>query len=120
MSSSSKQKGTRAEVAVVDYLRLLGFDVYRTPAGANKDIGDIVGIPGVTIQVKDQQQHKLGMWMRQLAEQMANSNASFGILVVKCKGKSNPAEWFWIFHGTAHSAAIEHLMKVHFERKGRG
>jgi Holliday junction resolvase len=118
MTNASKAKGTAAERAVVDYLRMLGFDCWRTPAGATLDCGDIVGIPGVCIQVKNQKTMDLGVWMNDLEEQMANAGASFGILVVKRRNKSNPADWYWLFHGSALTPAIAHLMRSHLDRKG--
>lgn len=105
----SAVKGNEAERAVVDYLRGLGYDVQRALKGSNRDCGDIVGIPGVVIQVKNQKVMQLGVWMNDVRQQMANANARFGILVVKRRGKSNPKDWYWIFEGDGHAAALAGL-----------
>ena len=54
MASSEKRKGNAAERAVVDYLRRHGYpQARRTQAGTRGDIGDIDGVPGVAIEVKN-------------------------------------------------------------------
>lgn len=57
-----------------------------------KDRGDITGIPGVVIQVKDQAEQRIATWMDDTIIQMHNDNASMCMLVVKKKFK-NPKEW---------------------------
>ncbi len=53
--SAPKRKGSAFERDVVAYLREHGFpDAERAyGAGRPEDIGDVVGIPGVTVEVKN-------------------------------------------------------------------
>ena len=52
MSSPEKQKGDRAERAVVEFLNKYGLEAHRIRAGSPDDIGDIDGIDDTAIQVK--------------------------------------------------------------------
>jgi hypothetical protein len=96
MTSPQARKGRRAEIAVADYLRTAGFD-YAEPtrrSGWADDRGDIDGIPGVVVEVKDAKRHELGPWMTELEAEVANAGASHGVLVVKRRGHSSAAGWY--------------------------
>lgn len=88
--TKSKEKGTAAETAVVRYLRSLVINgrsvfpyVERRALTGGKDKGDIAGIPGVVIEVKAAKRLELAAWKRETLEEMANADASWGVLVVK-------------------------------------
>ena len=74
--SKSKQKGTSAETAVVNYLK----DKWKIPAerraltGA-QDKGDISGIFDVVLEVKNHKTMTLGQWMEELKVEVENANA---------------------------------------------
>jgi hypothetical protein len=51
--SKSKQKGTMAETAVVQYLKQFWPNVERRALQGSKDTGDIAGIPNVVIEIKN-------------------------------------------------------------------
>lgn len=57
-----------------------------------KDRGDITGIPGVVIQVKDVVKQSVGKWQEDTLQQMFNDDSLTCILVVKTKYK-NVREW---------------------------
>lgn len=98
MTSPQARKGRRAELAVAEYLRTHGFD-YAEPtrrSGWADDRGDIDGIPGVVIEVKDAKRHELGPWMTELETEIGNANAQTGILVVKRRGFADAAGWYAI------------------------
>ena len=94
----SRRKGARAEVAVVNHLRRNGFPhCERRIAGMDDDKGDIAGLgPGLVLEVKDQQQLRLGAWCDQLAAEMDNADADTGAVIVKRKGvpPERAGEWF--------------------------
>ena len=95
MASSEKRKGNAAERAVVDYLKANGFPhVRRTQAGTRHDIGDIDGVDGVAIEVKNHARIALAEWLTQLETEMTAKGVSEGVVIVKRRGKSNPAEWY--------------------------
>ena len=58
------------------------------------DKGDITGIPGVVIEVKNHAKLTLAEWVKELQQEMVNANADFGFVVAKKKGTTNPAEWY--------------------------
>jgi hypothetical protein len=102
---SNRRKGLDAERAVARYLRTVGFPqaerAVRTGfnAGGRKvaDPGDIAGIPGVVIQVKNTAREDIAGWMEEVAEQSFKSDAAMGILVQRRSGKSDPARWWaWL------------------------
>ena len=96
MSSPEKQKGDRAERAVVDFLNAHGIDAHRIRAGSPDDIGDIEAHPDLVIEVKDRGKIDLPAWLRKLATQKANKDAAFGVIIVKKRGSSDPLDWSYV------------------------
>lgn len=114
--SASKQKGTAAETAVARWLQTHGF-LYaerRTMTG-NRDRGDISGIPGVVIEVKNCRRDGLPAWVDEANLEAAHVDAdqsrrggipdfgepspagrskTTGVVVHKRVGTTNPGEWF--------------------------
>lgn len=104
MVNKSKAKGTAAETAVVKYLRdIWGLPlVERRALGGEKDRGDIAGIPGVVLEVKDAEDKRLSRWRDETLAEVNNDGADLGALVVKVFRK-NVADWdcwvpFWMIH----------------------
>lgn len=93
--SASKQKGTAAETAVVRYLQANGFPHVerRALAGVN-DRGDISGIPGVVLEVKNCKRIELAGWLDELEAEMTNAGAYIGAVVHKRRGTTDPGKWF--------------------------
>ncbi|RYQ18972.1 hypothetical protein [Bifidobacterium pseudolongum] len=92
MSNPSKQKGTRFETAVADYLRwALGDErIQRLTLHGNKDVGDIGGIyhcgARVTVECKaTRAPHYRRHWAECLVE-MVNGDANLGIVIWKRPG----------------------------------
>ena len=94
MTSKSKAKGSQAERDVVKWLKQWFPYVDRRLAGATLDKGDISGIPGVTIEIKNHAKMDLAGWLQELATEMANDRAWTGVVLHKRKGKGNPGEWY--------------------------
>jgi hypothetical protein len=84
--SRSKQKGTLAETAVVNYLRQFWPSVERRALMGAKDKGDVAGIPNVVIEIKNHATYKLTEWIKETEIERNNAQASVGILVIKPKG----------------------------------
>ena len=99
--SRNKAKGTAAETAVVNWLRdhLLERDARyierRTLQGA-KDTGDIAGLPGIVIEVKNHAKHDLPGWLKELQTEVDNAHATLGLLVIKKRGTTDPSQWYWL------------------------
>jgi hypothetical protein len=105
--SASKKKGTTAETAVVQFLRAAGFtQTERRTLNGAKDRGDIAGIPGVVIEVKNCARQELGAWIAEAELERDNDNASLGIVWHKRRGKGNPADWFVTMSGRQFAALL--------------
>jgi len=58
------------------------------------DIGDILGAPGLTIEVKDHATLRWPLWLKQLAAEKARAGSDHAVLVAKQRGKGNAGEWY--------------------------
>ncbi len=95
MVNRPKQKGTAAETAVVRWLNDSGFPAAerRTLAGSN-DKGDIGGIPGVVLEIKNCKTIDLAGWLKELAAEMENAAAPVGAVIHKKRGTTDVGEWY--------------------------
>lgn len=92
--SKSKQKGTRAENHVVAYLKeSFPYAERRALAGIN-DKGDVTGIPGVVVEIKDHAKITLSEWLKELEQEMLNADASTGAVVAKKRGTLDVGDWY--------------------------
>lgn len=95
MTSPQKRKGSSAELAVAKWLNKLGWvHAERSRAGWTDDRGDIDGIPGVCIEVKNEKRIDLPGYLRELEVEMANAKAWAGAVIVKRRGSTDPADWY--------------------------
>lgn len=123
--SKSRDKGTFAESATVQYLRTNGFPYAdRRPLSGAKDKGDILVAPGVIFEVKSQKKMQLGPWLRETEVERVNANAEYAFLVMKPEGvgvtktgKWLAATYMWMWNRMilqawpgADSAAIARVM----------
>jgi hypothetical protein len=93
--SKSKQKGTSAETAVVNWLKELGRKhVERRSLNGSSDRGDIAGIPSVVIEVKNCAKMELSQWVAELEVEIANDKADTGTVIHKKRGTTNVGEWY--------------------------
>ena len=67
MAVNSKQKGARFERHLASLLREYGYEARRTAqyCGNTGDASDVVGLPGLHIEAKHQEQMRLYEWMSQ-------------------------------------------------------
>lgn len=61
----SREKGARAELAVVKLCESHGFTGLRTRSGGGQVRGDIAGLPDVALEVKRVERGNVSEWMRQ-------------------------------------------------------
>lgn len=84
MVNKPKMKGTMAESAVVSFLRTQGFPyAERLALQGGKDRGDITGIPGICIEVKNTQTYTLSSWLREAMVEKENAGADFAFVAAK-------------------------------------
>jgi Holliday junction resolvase len=97
MASPEKRKGSLAERLVVEYLRAHGFSqARRTQAGTRGDIGDIDGVPGFAIEVKNHARLDLAGWVTQMLAEMEEKGVDNGVVIAKKRGTTDPGEWYAI------------------------
>lgn len=97
--SESKRKGTLAETAVVSFLRTAGFPyAERLALQGNKDRGDVTGIPGVVVEVKNEQTYQFSSWLQEAGVERESANAIYGIVVAKPRmvGTTRTDQWMAI------------------------
>jgi hypothetical protein len=95
LSNPAKRKGSQAERDVVAWLKANGFPYAdRRVAGATLDKGDISGVLGVTIEIKNHAKLDLAGWTAELEIEMKNDTAWTGAVLHKRKGKGDVGEWY--------------------------
>ena len=95
MTSPQKRKGSAAELAVAKWLPKLGWiHAERSRAGWTDDRGDIDGMPGVCIEVKNEKKIDLPGYLRELEVEIANAQAWTGTVIVKRRGSMNVDDWY--------------------------
>lgn len=90
----SKRKGTAAESAVVAYANTHGapYAERRALAGA-ADKGDVSGIPGVCLEVKNCQRIEIPKWLDEVTVEAVNANAEIPVVIHKRRGTTDVGEW---------------------------
>lgn len=118
--SAAKKKGTAAESAIVTYLRSMGFvQAERRSLNGSYDRGDIAGIPGVVIEVKNCARQELAAWVAEAELERDNDQASLGAVWHKRRGKGHPADWFVTMSGEQFVFLLrEHLELPPLEIEG--
>lgn len=105
--SRSKAKGTAAETAVVRFLREAGFtQAERRTLNGVQDRGDIAGIPGVVIEVKNCARQELPAWIGEAERERDNDRASLGVVWHKRRGTTDPGRWFVSMSGGQFAALL--------------
>jgi hypothetical protein len=85
----------------VEFLKAHGWPhVERRALAGAKDRGDIAGLPGIVCEVKNAKTITLGTWLAELLTEIDNDGADLGWLIVKKRGTTNPADWYWITTGS--------------------
>ncbi|MGP6175407.1 hypothetical protein [Corynebacterium sp. A21] len=102
MANRNKQKGDRAERSVRDHVQKAWPESFRTRAGFNDDLGDVIAeTPAgrIVLQVKDVATPVWKTWWAQLASQVTNCRRESakqvlgGAIVHKARGQGNPGDW---------------------------
>lgn len=98
--SASKDRGTRAETAVVAYLQGHGFPhAERRALSGSQDKGDVAGVLGSVIEVKDCRRDCLPQWLDETETERINAGAEYAVCWHKRRGKGSPADWFVTMRG---------------------
>lgn len=107
--SASKAKGTAAETAVVNFLKDQGYShVERRALHGTNDRGDIAGIPGLVIEVKNCKAMSLAAWIDEAETERENDGASCAVVFHKRVGRGNPADWYVSMSGEDFVEFLHH------------
>jgi Holliday junction resolvase len=91
VSAMQRDKGARAEREFVSFLRREGWpDARRYLSGDGLQPGDIDGVPGVTIEVKNCAQLSIPAWLRQVEAEAAPG--SLPVLAIRRPGLVDPGD----------------------------
>lgn len=89
---ASRDRGARAERAVVNHLRVNGWPDARRHHGADgRAPGDIMGIPGVCIEVKDRASSAWPTWREQLLTECPPGDLA--LLIRRVRGQVDVGQW---------------------------
>jgi len=110
VTSPQKRKGSAAELAVAVWLRGKGWiHAERSRAGWQDDRGDIDGLPGVVIEVKNQKRMDIPGWLDELDVEMVNAGAWTGVLVIKRRGSTDPDDWYFVMPGKVWANLLQQV-----------
>ena len=100
MTNRSRDKGTRFESAVVEYLREHGWiHAERRARRGNKDAGDVAGIAGVCVEVKAEKRIALAEYLNETEAEKANANAAVAACWIKRPRKGSPGDAYVVMNG---------------------
>jgi hypothetical protein len=101
------KKGPKFEADVVAWLQSHGFPyAERRVMGGNRDRGDVAGIPGVCLELKNCREWKLAGWIEEARAEAANAGCAVWAVVVKRPKMSDPGEAYVV----TNLATFAHLI----------
>lgn len=113
MANPSKQKGTAAETAVVNYLHERGFvNVERRALAGQLDKGDIAGLAGFAVEVKACKAMQLASWVAEAQVEAFNAHVPYGVVWHKRTGRSQPADWYVTMTGATFVDLAWHVPTI--------
>ena len=104
--SKQKQKGSRWESAIRDYLHAEGIEVHRQPAHGVNDKGDLHVGTDIIIEAKNQQRHSLGEWLDEATTEAANACREVGAVWFHRRGKGHPRDGYVLLDGATFAFLI--------------
>ena len=91
---TAKAKGRATENQAVEWLRSKGWiHAERRHLAGSEDMGDVVGIPGMCIEVKSAATWAPVRWLRETEAERENSGASVAFCMARPKGGTNVDDW---------------------------
>jgi len=89
MTSPQARKGATFERAVVEYLRANGHPYAERAYGAGRpaDVGDLDGLPGWTLELKNHTRMDLAGWSDEAEAERVHGRQPFAAVIAKRRGK---------------------------------
>ena len=97
--SKQKQKGSRWESKIRDYLLDEGVEVHRQPAHGVNDKGDLHIGTDVIVEAKDQARHSLAEWLDEALLEAHNAGRRVGVAWFHRRGKSQAKDGYVLCDG---------------------
>lgn len=95
------------ETAVVRYLQSVGFPhVERRALHGARDCGDIAGLPGVCIEVKNQQSFALAKWLDEAEKEGRNAGAVVSVVWFHRPGKASAGDGYVLMSGSQFASIV--------------
>lgn len=108
--SRSRNKGTAFETAVVRFLIEEGFTrVERRALAGTADKGDIAGLPGFAVEVKNCQRDGLPGWVDEVETERAHAGADYGVVWHHRRGRAHPRDGFVTMTGATFARLVRAL-----------
>mgnify|MGYP004453944351 FL=1 len=118
-SRAIKAKGRDAENLVVEFLKDQGLRAACRVRGMGiRDRGDIGGIPGWMIEVKNEAKRSDSLYMAEVERQVENSQEPFGCCIIKRRGTRDVGEWYAEMPVWMLAKIIEELYRVDASPRG--
>jgi len=90
VANPSRDKGTKFESQVVEFLRTHGFPyAERRALGGANDKGDITGCGPIVVECKNAKAITLAAWCDELDVEMRNAGVEVGAVVIKRRGTTD-------------------------------
>lgn len=118
MSRANKAKGRDAENAVCDYLNANGYHTERRRQEGVNDRGDVAGLPGVVIEVKNTKQLTLSQFVTEATREAENDGNSstavkvVGVAWIKKRGTTDPGQWYVAMNGDTFLQFLNRYMEA--------
>lgn len=90
-NQSRKSRGMRTQAVVAQWFRDGGF-IYAESAGAGRSGSDVIGVPGLKIEVKARRAFSPLAWLKQ-AKEAKGEGLPFVVFRCDGQGEANVGEW---------------------------
>ena len=116
--SKSKQKGTLAETAVVEFFKTFFPKVERRVLYGKNDKGDVAGVPYFAVEVKNQKAYKISEWLEETEQERINAGEPYGVLIVKPNrvGVGSVGRWWGILPLDQIASIIRELEELRAQK----
>lgn len=91
MTQARKHRGMRSQKVVAEWFRDFGFP-YAESAGAGRSGSDIIGVPGLKVEVKARRAFSPLAWLKQ-AKDAPGKGLPFVVFRCDGQGEANVGEW---------------------------
>lgn len=94
MSQARKHRGMRSQKVVAEWFAQRGWP-FAESTGAGRSGADVIGVPGLRIEVKARREFSPLAWLRQVRADAKTWNHGVPFVVFRCdgQGEANVGEW---------------------------